>query len=111
MPATKRSLFLLKEYFTPTSSAPINAIANRKPPLPSFQERTKVSGYTIRVNKIGEISIKVAAMLDLMPNITWPSVPSEATVLSLDKFHIFVSDPRDKNVLELHNCFGKPAGH
>jgi len=31
----------------------------------------------------------VAAMLELMPNITWPSVPSEATVLSLGKFTSF----------------------
>lgn len=111
MPVTKRSLFLLSEYFSPTSSAPINAIANRKPPLPSFQERIKVSGYATSVYKIGEISIKVAAMVELMPNTTWPSLPSDATVLSLDKFHIFVRGPRDKNVLELHNCFGKPAGH
>ena len=111
MPATKRSLFLLSEYFSPTSSAPINAIAKRKPPLPSFQERIKVSGYATSVYKIGEIIIKVAAMLVLIPNTTRPSVPSEATVLSLDKIHIFVSEPRDKNVLELHNCFRKPAGH
>lgn len=111
MPVAMRSLFLVSEYFSPTSSAAINAMANKKPPLPSFQERINVSGYATSVYKIGEISIKVAAMLELMLNMTWPSVPSEATVLSLDKFHIFLSDRGDKNVLEVHDCFRKPAGH
>jgi hypothetical protein len=68
MPATIRSLFLVSEYFSPTSSAAIKAMANKKPPLPSFQERINVSGYATSVNKIGEISIRVAAILELMPN-------------------------------------------
>jgi hypothetical protein len=86
MPAAMRSLFLPSEYFSPTSSAAINAMANKNPPLPSFQERTNVSGYATSVYKIGEISTKVAAMLELMPNMRWSLVPLEATVLSLDKF-------------------------
>ncbi len=69
MPATMRNLLLVREYLSPISSAAINAIANKKPPLPSFQERVNVSGYATRVYKIGEISIKVAAMFELMPNI------------------------------------------
>ena len=64
-----RNLFLVREYFRPISSAAINAVANKKPPLPSFQERVNVSGYATRVYRIGEISIKVAAILELMPNI------------------------------------------
>jgi hypothetical protein len=87
MPATARSLFFAGEYFNPTSSAAINAIANKKPPLPSFQERINVLGYATSVYKIGEISIKMAAMLERLPNMKWPSVPAEATLLSLDKFH------------------------
>src|ERR671918_204737 len=94
MPATTRSLFLVGEYFSPTSSDTINVL-----------------GYATSVYKIGEISIKMAAMLELMPNVRWPSVPSEATVLSLDKFHIFIGDDGDKNVLELNNCFCEPAWH
>src|SRR5215203_5099120 len=91
MIATMRRLFLAIEYFSPTSSPTTNAMANKKRPLPSCQERINVSGYATSVYKIGEITIKVAAMLELMPNMTWPSLPSEATVLSLDKFHIFQS--------------------
>jgi hypothetical protein len=86
-------------------------MANKNPPLPSFQERTNVSGYATSVYKIGEITTKVATMLELMPNMTGPLVPSEATVLSLDKFQILLIDRGDKNVLELHNCFSEPAGH
>jgi hypothetical protein len=69
MPATMTNLLLVREYLSPISSAAIKAIANKKPPLPSFQERVNVSGYATRVYRIGEISIKVAAMLELMPNI------------------------------------------
>jgi hypothetical protein len=47
-------------------------MANKKPPLPSFQERINVSGYATSVYKIGEIMIKVAAMPELMPNRMWP---------------------------------------
>src|SRR5919112_3985933 len=110
MPAAMRSLFLPSEYFSPTSSAAINAMANKNPPLPSFQERTNVSGYATSVYKIGEISTKVAAMLELMPNMRWSLVPLEATVLSLDKFQNPLIIRGDINILKLHNCFSEPAG-
>jgi hypothetical protein len=47
----------------------MNAIAKRKPPLPSFQERLNVSGYATSVKIIGVIRMMVAAMLGLMPKI------------------------------------------
>jgi hypothetical protein len=68
-------------------------MANRKPPLPSFQDKIKVPGYAMSVYKIGEISIKVAAIVELMPNTTYPWVPSEDTILSFDKFYIFSATP------------------
>ena len=110
MPTTVKSLFLVSGCFSPTSSAAINTMANKKPPLPSFQERINVSGYTKSVNKIGETSIRVAAMLELMPNMVESSVPLEATLLSLDKLHAFLCGRGHKNVLRLYDCFCKPTG-
>src|SRR3712207_8320987 len=77
MPAAMRSLFLPSEYFSPISSAAINAMANKKPPLPSFQESVNVLGYATSVYKIGEISIKMAAMLERLANMRRPLVRSE----------------------------------
>jgi hypothetical protein len=68
-PATTRNLFWLIAYLRPISSAAMNAIAKRKPPLPSFQERLNVSGYATSVKIIGVIRMMVAAMLGLMPKI------------------------------------------
>ena len=38
---------------SPTSSAAINAKANRNPPLPWFQLRLKLSGYAARAKTMG----------------------------------------------------------
>lgn len=83
------NLFLVSGYFVPTSSAAINTKANKKPPLPSFQERTKESGYARSVNKIGEISIKIAAIVVLTPSMVSPTLSLERKLSSPTKLHTF----------------------
>jgi hypothetical protein len=40
-------------------------IANRKPPRPWFHERLKLSGYAIRVKRIGKTRTIITAKLDM----------------------------------------------
>jgi hypothetical protein len=54
--------------FIPTSSAAVKAIPKRNAPLPSFHARPNVSGYAIKVNRIGAIRISVTTILELIPN-------------------------------------------
>ena len=48
--------------FNPTSSAIINANANKNPPLPWFQLKLNESGKTIKANKIGLEISKIPAI-------------------------------------------------
>jgi hypothetical protein len=57
---TTRRYFFGTSSFRPKSSATINAIAKRNPPLPWFQLRLNVSGNTDRAKSIGLAIIKIA---------------------------------------------------
>lgn len=59
---TASSRFVGIRSFRPTSSATINASANKNPPLPWFQLRLNESGNTTSANIIGLEISKIAAI-------------------------------------------------